>query len=153
MTISRIQCVETLTRMHLVMEYAGGGELYNYVHEKGKLTEEDTKNIFTQVVSAVAHMVCPLPPSDIAPSSAQSPYCPPGYQGGEHPLHGAGQSQGSLFPSTLTRYNFQLGDFGFSCFVEPIEQLTTFCGSPPYAAPELLKWVEQGRYKSLEQLY
>ena len=46
--------------MHLVMEYAGGGELYNYVHEKGKLNEDDTKNLFSQIVSAVSHMVLGL---------------------------------------------------------------------------------------------
>ena len=43
--------------MHLVMEYAGGGELYNYVHEKGILKEDDTKHIFAQVAAAVGHLV------------------------------------------------------------------------------------------------
>ena len=28
------------------MEYAGGGELYTYVHDNGKLTEEVAKPIF-----------------------------------------------------------------------------------------------------------
>lgn len=39
------------------MEYAGGGELYNYVHTKGKLPEDVAKPIFAQLISAVAHMV------------------------------------------------------------------------------------------------
>lgn len=39
------------------MEYAGGGELYTYVHQTGKLTEEVTRPIFAQLVSAVSHLV------------------------------------------------------------------------------------------------
>lgn len=49
--------METLSKIYLVMEYAGGGELYTYVHDNGKLTEEVAKPIFAQLVSAVAHLV------------------------------------------------------------------------------------------------
>uniref|UniRef100_A0A914Y765 non-specific serine/threonine protein kinase n=1 Tax=Panagrolaimus superbus TaxID=310955 RepID=A0A914Y765_9BILA len=55
--IRLFEVIETLSKVYLMMEYAAGGELYTYVHENGKLTEETAKPIFAQLVSAVAHLV------------------------------------------------------------------------------------------------
>lgn len=35
------------------MEYANGGELYDYVSTRGPLLEEDVRRLFRQIVSAV----------------------------------------------------------------------------------------------------
>lgn len=41
--------------------------------------------------------------------------------------------------------NIKIADFGFSNEFVPGNKLDTFCGSPPYAAPELF----QGRFDSI----
>lgn len=52
-----VQVVETLSRLHLVMEYAGGGELYTKITTEGKLSDTESKIVFAQILSAVKHMV------------------------------------------------------------------------------------------------
>lgn len=51
------EVVETLSKLHLVMEYAGGGELFGKISTEGKFSESESKLIFSQIVSAVKHMV------------------------------------------------------------------------------------------------
>ncbi|KAF1402832.1 Serine/threonine-protein kinase NIM1, partial [Spheniscus humboldti] len=50
------EVVETLSKLHLVMEYAGGGELFTKISTEGKLLETECKIVFSQIVSAVKHM-------------------------------------------------------------------------------------------------
>jgi serine/threonine protein kinase len=47
---------ETADRIYMVMEMMMGGELFDYVVEKGTLSEEEASVIVRKVTSAVAHM-------------------------------------------------------------------------------------------------
>ncbi|KJH46547.1 kinase domain protein [Dictyocaulus viviparus] len=115
--IRLFECVETLNKTYLVVEYAGGGELYAYVHERGKLENDDAKPLFAQVVAAVSHMHK------------------------NNLVHRDIKAENIMFtkPGVV-----KLVDFGFSCMMSSTDQqLTTFCGSPPYAAPELFRFEDQ----------
>ncbi|XP_045104995.1 serine/threonine-protein kinase NIM1-like isoform X1 [Portunus trituberculatus] len=111
--IRLFEVVESLSRIHLVLEFAGGGELFNTITTEGRMTEAQAAAVFTQVLSAITY------------------------------LHGL-----SIIHRDIKAENVfvagpglvKLGDFGFSTRVSHLEQqLSTFCGSPPYAAPELYK--------------
>lgn len=52
-----LQVIETLAKIHMVMEYAPHGELFTKITSFGKLPENEAKCNFGQIVSAVAHMV------------------------------------------------------------------------------------------------
>lgn len=52
------------------------------------------------------------------------------------PFLSLSQAENLLLDSNL---NIKIADFGFSNFYHPDELLETWCGSPPYAAPEVFE--------------
>lgn len=49
---------ENKKHIMMVMEYAGGGDLYHLVKKNKNLTEDETKYIFKKIVHGVAHCHC-----------------------------------------------------------------------------------------------
>ena len=47
---------ENKDKIILVQEFADGGELYDYISTKGRLTEKEARLLFRQIVSAVHYL-------------------------------------------------------------------------------------------------
>lgn len=48
--------IETGTNFFIIMEYCSGGELFDHIVEKNRLTESESRMFFRQIVSAVAYL-------------------------------------------------------------------------------------------------
>ncbi|XP_055642838.1 uncharacterized protein LOC129779410 isoform X2 [Toxorhynchites rutilus septentrionalis] len=106
------EVIETLGKIHLISEWVPGGELYNRIAEVGPLEEPHSAFIFYQLLMAVKH------------------------------LHNLGYVHRDIKAENVllvSEDRIKLADFGFSTQLinGPWQHLDTFCGSPPYAAPEL----------------
>lgn len=55
--VQLFEVIENFTKIHLVMEFASGGELYQKISNQGKLIEPLAKSLFAQIISAIDHMV------------------------------------------------------------------------------------------------
>ncbi|KAL3422326.1 CAMK CAMKL gin4 protein kinase [Phlyctema vagabunda] len=106
---------ENRTEIYLVLEYADGGELFDHISSKGGLEEPEAMKYFRQILSAVG-------------------YC-----------HSLNICHRDLKPENILlskNGKIKIADFGMAALHQsPEHKLKTSCGSPHYAAPELIKGI------------
>ncbi|XP_072919197.1 5'-AMP-activated protein kinase catalytic subunit alpha-2 [Hemitrygon akajei] len=109
--IKLYQVISTPTDFFMVMEYVPGGELFDYICKHGRVEEAEACRLFQQIISAVD-------------------YC-----------HRHMVVHRDLKPENVlldAQMNAKIADFGLSNMMADGEFLRTSCGSPNYAAPEVI---------------
>lgn len=109
--IKLYQVISTPTDIFMIMEYVSGGELFDYIVKHGKLQEHEARRFFQQIISGVD-------------------YC-----------HRHMIVHRDLKPENLLldhNRHVKIADFGLSNMMLDGEFLRTSCGSPNYAAPEVI---------------
>ncbi|XP_075046962.1 serine/threonine-protein kinase SIK2 [Mixophyes fleayi] len=110
--IKLYQVMETKNMLYLVTEYAKNGEIFDYLANHGRLNESEARRKFWQILSAVE-------------------YCH-----SRNIVHRDLKAENLLLDNHM---NIKIADFGFGNFYKTGEPLSTWCGSPPYAAPEVFE--------------
>ncbi|CAF1645099.1 unnamed protein product, partial [Adineta ricciae] len=103
---------ESRKYLYLILEHVAGGELFDYLVKKGRLTPKEARKFFRQIISALdfchSHMIC----------------------------------HRDLKPENLLlddKMNIRVADFGMASLQVEGSFLETSCGSPHYACPEVIK--------------
>uniref|UniRef100_A0A673MYH5 Serine/threonine-protein kinase BRSK2-like n=1 Tax=Sinocyclocheilus rhinocerous TaxID=307959 RepID=A0A673MYH5_9TELE len=98
--------------LYLVLEHVSGGELFDYLVKKGRLTPKEARKFFRQIISALdfchSHSIC----------------------------------HRDLKPENLLldeKNNIRIADFGMASLQVGDNLLETSCGSPHYACPEVIQ--------------
>lgn len=107
------EVIETPTEICMVMEYVESGDLFDYIVLNGRLSEDESRHFFQQIIAGVD-------------------YC-----------HTNRVVHRDLKPENLLldqeRSSIKIADFGLSNIMRDGQFLKSSCGSPNYAAPEVIQ--------------
>ncbi|EAY13026.1 CAMK family protein kinase [Trichomonas vaginalis G3] len=109
--VGLIDIIKDETNYYVVMEFCPNGELFQFIVDRGRLSEAEAKPKIKMILDTVRY------------------------------LHSLGISHRDLKPENilLDQYgNPKVSDFGLSRFVGPDNLVSTPCGSPCYASPECI---------------
>lgn len=110
-----VKCFEifdTGSKVYMVLELAGHGDMLEYIKLRRSLTEEKARAFFRQMVDGIA------------------------YLHSLNAVHRDLKCENILLDASNT---IKISDFGFARYMEPKDLSKTYCGSAAYAAPEILK--------------
>ncbi|XP_047159347.1 CBL-interacting serine/threonine-protein kinase 24 isoform X2 [Vigna umbellata] len=100
------------TKIYIILEFVMGGELYDKIVQQGRLSENESRRYFQQLIDAIDH------------------------------CHKKGVYHRDLKPENLLLDafgNLKVSDFGLSALTEKgVGLLHTTCGTPNYVAPEVI---------------
>merc|ERR1719262_1004174 len=109
--IQLYEIIETPRQLYLIMEYANGGELFDYIVAHGRVEEKQACRFFQQILAGVEQ------------------------------IHRTNVVHRDLKPENLLldeHQNIKIVDLGLSNTFQDGQLLKTACGSPCYAAPEMI---------------
>ena len=109
--IQLFSVIQTQCSIYLIMEYASGKELFDYIVKNKRLSEIESLKFYQQILSGIEY------------------------------LHKLGIVHRDLKPENLlldSKNNIKIADFGLSNLYNSNQLLKTACGSPCYAAPEMI---------------
>lgn len=113
--IQLYEIMESNRNIYLVMEYCEGKELFDYIVMKKRLSEAESLKFFHEIVDAIEY------------------------------LHSQNIVHRDLKPENLlldSKLSIKVSDFGLSRTYDNENLLSTPCGTPSYAPPEMLKGEE-----------
>jgi serine/threonine protein kinase len=129
--------------IYIVMEFCGGGELFDRITASGGFKEKDAARILRQILEGELQ----TPWAHSATRHSRALHCPAGLS---H-MHGKGiahcdlKPDNFLFKTKEPEAPLKIIDFGMSKLVDLRRRnyFQKFCGTPYYVAPEVI----QGRYR------
>ncbi|TRM62174.1 kinase-like domain-containing protein [Schizophyllum amplum] len=101
------------TQLYMVLEYVEGGELFDFLVNRGKLSSPEALVFFKQIIYGLnyAHTFSIIH-RDLKPEN--------------------------ILIASLSPPLVKIADWGMAAFAPPTLQLETSCGSPHYASPEIV---------------